>query len=255
MTHGLWLSTAGMQVNDYRQSVMANNLANSDTVGFKHDLAVVQERAVASRGQPGNRRFSHGVLDNLSGGSFVQPTVHTFEQGKLERTGNPLDLAVDGDAFFSVGDGEAVKYTRDGRMTLNKSGELVMVSGGGKFKLLDANGLPIQVDTSVPGSITIDSNGAVRRGGEEMGRVALFEFADRSKLSKSGQNLFVNRGDAGTKSDNAIRSGYVERSTVDPIKGIAGMIAVSRAYQLNANMISLQDQTIGQAVTTVGRIG
>ena len=88
-----------------------------------------------------------------------------------------------------------------------------------------------------------------------MGRVALFEFADRSKLAKSGQNLFVNRGAPGTISDNAIRSGYVERSTVDPIKGIAGMIAVSRAYQLNAHMISLQDQTIGQAVTTVGRIG
>ncbi|MEE9295891.1 MAG: flagellar hook-basal body protein [Phycisphaerae bacterium] len=263
MTYGLWLSTAGLQINDYRQSIMANNLANADTVGFKHDLAVIQERAVESRAGVGNNRFAthegwrytHGVLDGLTGGAWVRPTVHTFEQGKLEHTDNPLDLAIEGDGFFAVRDGDQVKYTRDGRLTLNDAGELVMVAGGGRFRVLDQNGEPIEVDTAIPGPINITADGTVRRGDEVMGRVVLFEFADRSSLSKSGQNLYTNHGDPGTTSNSTIKSGYVERSTVNAIKGLAGMITVSRAYQLNANMISLQDQTIGQAVTTVGRIG
>ncbi len=255
MTYGLWLSTAGLQANDYRQAIMANNLANANTVGFKHDLAVIQERPPESSAEAGNRRFTHPILNDLTGGLWVRPTVPTFAQGDLDKTGGPLDVAVDGDGFFTVRDGDKDRFTRDGRMTLNSDGELVMTSAGGRVRILDEGGGGIQLDLNLPGVVSISSDGAVLQGTEVVGRIGLTDFDDRTQLSKIGENLYRNHGSAEIPATGRFRSGHVERSTSDPVRGMASMIDVSRAYQLNANLISLQDQTIGQAVSRVGRIG
>jgi flagellar basal-body rod protein FlgF len=254
MTYGMWLSAAGMQVNDYRQSVMANNLANSNTQGFKHDLTIVRERTMESMTADGSR-FGHPVLDGMTGGLFVQPTVHTFGQGELEQTGRSLDVALYGDGFLSVRDGDDVRFTRDGRMTTNVDGELVMVSGGGRARMLDESGQPIRVDTSSGVSVNVTRDGRVWQGADEIGRLGIVTFEDKSSLSKIGRGLYNSYEQAPTESTAQLRPGYVERSTLDPVKGLASMIEVTRAYEMNANMISLQDQTIGQAVTTLGRIG
>jgi len=254
MTYGLWLSAGGLQINEYRQSLLANNLANSSTTGFKHDLAVIHERAVESRDEPGGQRFAHGVLDHLTGGSWVRPTVHTFEKGDFERTDNPLDVAIDGTGFLSVSDGTETRYTRDGSMTLNRNGELVMSAGQGRWRVLDEGGAPILLDPA-GGEIEIGGDGTVHQGGESVGRLGVVDFDDTEQLSKVGANLYVNHGAAMRPAESAIRSRYLEMSTVSPVKALAEMIEASRAYQVNANLISLQDQTIGQAVTTVGRIG
>lgn len=254
MTYGLWLSTAGLQVNEYRQSIMANNLANTSTVGFKHDLAVIQERPVESASGP-NSRFANPVLDRLTGGLWVRPTVQTFAQGDLDHTGAPLDVAIDGDGFFAVRDGAQTRYTRDGRMTLNRKGELVMVAGGGRMRILDDDGTPIRIDTASGGPVTITRDGKVLQNDDEVATIALVDFADRTQLTKTGANLYRNHGAPPTTATGRLKSGYVERSTSDPVRGLAAMIEVSRAYQLNANLISLQDQTVGQAVNRVGRIG
>lgn len=253
MTYGLWLSTAGLQVNEYRQSVLANNLANADTVGFKHDLAVMQERPVASAG--GDPRFAHRVLDGMTGGTWVRPTVHTFERGEFEQTGNPLDVAIDGDGFLSVSDGSETRFTRDGRMTVNPGGELVLTAGEGRWRVLDDVGQPMVVDPTAGGTVEVSDDGTIRQGGAAIGTLGVVAFADRSQLSKVGGNLYRNAGPQPAATDARVRSGHVERSTVNPVAGLAKMIEASRAYELNARMISMQDQTIGMAVTTVGRIG
>lgn len=253
MTYGLWLSTAGLQVNDYRQSIASNNLANTDTVGFKHDLAVVHERMVESAAG-GNRRFAHPVLDGMTGGSWVKPTVQTFEQGDLEQTGNPTDLALQGDGFFEVSDGKEARYTRDGRMTLNAAGELVMTANGGRYRFQNEAGQSIKVDPQ-GGTISVGADGEIHQGDETIGKLRLATFADRTQLMKVSGNLYRNEGQTPARSQANVRGGYVERSTYDPIAGLASMIEVTRAYQLNANLITLQDQTIGQAVTAVGRLG
>lgn len=255
MTYGLWLSTAGLQVNEYRQSIQANNLANANTTGFKHDLAVIHERRTESRTGADNRRFAHPMLDNLTGGAWARPTIHTFQRGDFERTGNPLDLAIEGDGFLSVSDGKEARYTRDGGLTINQDGELMLVAGQGRWHVLDDAGSPIAIDPSGDGKIEVSTDGIIRQGGKTIARLGVAEFADTSMLTKVGANLYRNHGQAPTASNSRIRSGFLELSTVDPINGLAGMIEVSRAYQINANLISLQDQTIGLAVTTVGRIG
>ena len=255
MTYGLWLSAAGLQVNEYRQALLANNLANANTTAFKHDLAVIHERATESQTSPAGGRFAHPVLDNLTGGPWVQPTIHSFQKGELEQTGNPLDVAIDGPDFLAVSDGVETRYTRDGRMTLNRAGELVMVAGEGRWHILDDASAPILLNPALGSRAEISKEGTVWQEGREVARLGLVDFADRSQLSKVGSSLYRNHGSAATASAAAVRNGYVEQSTVNPVNGLARMIEASRAYELNANLISLQDQTIGLAVTTVGRIG
>ena len=146
MTYGLWLSAGGLQVNQYRQEIVTNNLANVETVGFKRDLAVIHERLVESQRSPDGPRYTHGLLDALSGGNWVRPTYTSFEQGDLVRTGGDLDAAINGDGFFTVREGNNLRYTRDGRFTLNRAGELVMVAGEGRVKVVDQSGRPIALD-------------------------------------------------------------------------------------------------------------
>jgi flagellar basal-body rod protein FlgG len=255
MTYGLWLSTAGLQINEYRQSVMANNLANADTVGFKHDLAVIQERRVQSESEPADGEYAHRLLDNLTGGAFVRPTIHTFEQGDLEASSNPFDLAIYGEGFFSVSDGQDVRYTRDGRFMVNKDQELVMVAGNGRHRVLDDSGAPIRLPELGGRKLSISGRGAIYADNEEIARIGLVGFDDPSQLSKVGGGLYQHDGLQARPGTGVIKSKYLEKSTFNPIDGLAKMIEVSRAYELNARMISLQDFTIGQAVSTVGRIG
>ncbi|MHC4065825.1 MAG: flagellar hook-basal body protein [Planctomycetota bacterium] len=257
MTYGLWLSAAGMQVNQYRQNILANNLANANTVGFKKDLAVLSERLVESRTAAAAGRYGSGVLDNISGGTFVAPTYHSFANGHPTPTGNPLDVAIDGEGFFTVRVGNETRYTRDGRLTVNSENELVMVSGGGRAKLLDDTGSPVTLlPTSVGGKPQVLSDGTVRQNGTVVGKLGVVEFADRNTLRKVGANLFqATAGRPQPAAASTVLAGTVEQSNADPVEGLATLIEVSRAYQLNAQMISLQDTTIGQAVSRVGRIG
>lgn len=255
MTYGMWLSAAGLQANQYRQDVMANNLANVDTVGFKEDLAVMRERLVESSRGPG-AEFRNDLLDRLSGGTFVAPTYHSFAAGPVTPTDNPLDVAISGDGFLAVQVGDEVRYTRDGRFTTNAQNELVMVAGDGRARVLDDAGVPIVLLPAAAGAPRIEANGTIRQGNAAVGKIGLVEFADRNTLRKVGANLFKATADGPlTARNTTVTAGAVEGSTVDPVQGLAEMIEVSRAYQLNAQMITLQDMTIGQAISRVGRVG
>ena len=255
MTYGLWLSAGGLQVNEYRQAIGANNLANADTVGFKHDLALIRQRRVESQTSPDGTRFGNPLYDNLSGGTWVQPTLHTFRQGDLVPSSNPLDLAIDGAGFFAVSDGREVHYTRDGRFTTNRAGELVMVAGGGRQRVTNQSGSPIKLTPGL-GKLAVSRDGTIKQGETVIGQIRVVEFADRQQLRKVGANLFTATDGAEPLKPNASRvhSGFTERSTVNPMEALAATIEVARAYELNAKLISLQDETLGQAVNTVGRV-
>jgi flagellar basal-body rod protein FlgF len=255
MTYGLWLSAGGMQVNEYRQSVMANNLANTDTVGFKRDLAVIHERRPQRGTNPADARYSNPLLDPLSGGAWTRPTFTSFGQGGLTETGRALDVALEGDGFLVAGDGTDRRYTRDGRMTLDPDGMLRLAAGEGRFAVLDAAGVPIVLDRAL-GEPSIGRDGSIRQNNQTVAQLGLVDFADRTALRKSGHSLFEQVGE--TKIQPArvdVLGGYVESSTADAMRGLVDMIEVSRAYELNARMVTLQDTTLGAAVTRVGRIG
>ncbi|MCP4594368.1 MAG: flagellar hook-basal body protein [bacterium] len=254
MTYGLWLSAGGLQVNQYRQDIVTNNLANVETPGFKRDLAVIHERQVEAQSSADGLGWGHRLLDRLSGGNWVRPTYTDFGQGGLARTESGLDAAIEGEGFFSVLESGEPRFTRDGRFTLNPAGEVVMVAGDGQARVLDDSGSPITLDPA-GGKITISQDGTISQDETQVAKLGIVEFADRQTLRKVGGNLFESTGAQPTAAQNSkVHGGYVESSAQNPITGLVEMIEATRAHDLNARMIMLQDQTVGQAVNTVGRV-
>jgi len=243
-----------MRANEYRQNTVANNLANVDTTGFKHDILVFAQRPVQSRVSPGQMRLTEPVLDGMSGGITGGPTYHAFEQGSLDATGRDLDVAIDGDGFLPVLDGDQVRFTRDGRMTFNAAGELVLAAGEGRLRVLDEAGLPIRRHEGGD-KVMITEGGAVQQGPNVvLGHIGLTSFDDLNHLRKVGKNLFTADGATPIPAHGQFVPQTLEHSTFDPVQGLMSMIEVQRAYQLNATVLTLQDQATGQAVNLVGRV-
>lgn len=253
MNYGLWLSAAGLQANRYQQDVIANNLANLDTTGFKRDLAVFSERAVASREPFGDPTQSQRLLDSMTGGTFVAPTCTVFSQGTVQPTGRPLDVSLEGDGFFAVRDGDRTVYTRDGQFAVDAKGNLVTSAGG--RPVLSDRGTPIRIPADQARSARIGQDGTIRAGDAVVAKLGIVDFADRRELRKEGSNVYSAADTARKKPAKAsLISGAKETSTVEPMAALVSMMEASRAYELNANMISLQDTMLSRAVNDVGKV-
>jgi len=252
-SYGLWLSAAGMKVNEHRQALLANNMANAQTTGFKHDLAVVMQRRVESKEDAGGLPFAHPVLDGLPGGVNVRPAYHSEEQGPIEWTGKPLDVAIQGEGFFAVSDGEATRYTRNGEFAANSQGELVMANEAGRWRVLDEGRVPIRLDEA-GGEVSVSDGGTVRQGNIVVGKIGLVTSENPRSLRKVGENLFEATTAEMKPASGRLITGSREGSTFDVMQGLATMIEASRAYQMNATMIQLQDQLTQQATMTLGRV-
>lgn len=252
-TYGLWLSAAGMKLNDHRQTVLTNNVANADTTGFKHDLAIFTQRSIESRENPTAPGLSAPGLAGLSGGVHVRPSFISFAQGPIVRTDRPLDVAIKGEGFFTVSNGDVTRYTRDGEFARNKRGELVLAAGDGRWRVLGDDGAPIVLsEDGKPASIR--SDGTVREGEEVIAVLGMAKPEDLTRLRKVGENLFEPVGTPMSPVETNLVEGSRESSNFDVMKGLASLIAVSRAYQLNATMIQLQDQMSAQAVSRIARV-
>ena len=252
-SYGLWLSAAGMKVNQHRQTLLANNMANANTTGFKHDLAVVAQRRIESESSPTGFDYIHPVLDGLAGGVNVRPTYQNFAQGPVEWTGKPLDVAIKGDGFFAVGDGEVTRYTRDGEFTIDAAGKLVLAAGEGRWKVLDDGGTPITLGEN-GGPVSVSESGIVRQGRTVVATLGVMTTEDRQSLRKVGENLFEAQNVEMVPIEGELMPESREGSNFDVMEGLVTMIEAARAYQLNATMIQLQDQLTGQAISKVGRV-
>lgn len=260
MNYGLHLSASGVLTNLYRQDVYANNLANASTVGFKRDIAAITQRPAEALEDNHPFAYHNSLLDKLGGGVFAGPQHISFEQGALERTGNPLDVALeDKDTFLVVSrpnpkTGEAeIRFTRDGRLARSPEGYLVTAAGG--FQVLDENDGPITLDDQQP--VLIDRDAGVQQGGAEVARLQVVAAVNRGLLVKEGHNLFrhTGNGDGRAAAENTrVHSGFVEASTVDPIRELLGLMQSSSAIQYNSNLIKYHDLLMDRAVNSLGRV-
>lgn len=250
MIYGLYQSAAGMMTNEYRQNVIANNLANSQTVGFKRDIPIFSERLRESMLDRYNNP-TNDLMESLSGGMWLGRTSTDFSDGPLSKTGNPLDVALEGPGFLMVQVDGRQLLTRDGRMMTDEFGRLVSVSDGAA--ILNRAGSPIVLDRN-GGEITITSDGRIQQDGREVARLGLTDVEDYRTLRKHGNGRFISTSDERIEAVARVHAGFVESSAVRPVHELTGMIESSRAFQINARMVSLQDEMLGRLVNQVPRI-
>jgi flagellar basal-body rod protein FlgG len=251
MIYGLYLSATGILANSYNVDVLANNLANSETVGFKRDRTLFRQRL--TRAQLINRPDqSDPLLEKMGGGLAVNPTVIDTQQGELESTGNPLDLALDGKGYFAVKDATGTHLTRDGRLMVDGDGNLIMANSRGS-KVLDDQQRPITLNSGQTASIGID--GSIMQSGTTVAKVGVFDVPNPAKITKDGADQLNYPDMANLRAGTGqIRSQSVERSNVDPTTELADLMEAQRQLEANANMIHYQDETLQSLVQDVGKI-
>lgn len=249
MIYGLYLSAAGAMVESAKHEVIANNLANVNTTGFRQDLAVISARQAEARENPFPAYAT--PQDNLGGGVLVSETVTRHEQGPLQVTNNPFDLAISGEGFFAVSGGDGAFYTRAGSFTRDTSGRLAMPDG--KHFLADRAGRPVLLPTEAA-DITVSRDGSITADGAPAGKIDTFAFADTANLSKAGANLFANRGAEPTLAwGGQIVQGATEGSGISPTSELSRMIVAMRSYEANMQMIKMQDQSLSDLIS-IGRV-
>jgi flagellar basal-body rod protein FlgF len=247
MPYGLYLSAEGAYAQSRRLDVLANNMANVSTPGFKRDVALFQSRfaEAVQRGQamPG----SHALTD-LGGGVKVLATETDYSSGPLASTKNTTDMAINGDAFFVVRHGGKDLLTRAGNFSLTANGRLVTQDGS---PVIGVDGNPIDIDPDAgPWQLTPDGN--ISQAGELL-PLALVRPRSPGDLAKVGDNLFAPLAPARAIPDEErnVLWQQVEQSTVKPATEMLDMIEASRAFEANVSMIRSQDEMTGNLVTQV----
>ena len=235
------LSRQSGLMNEMR--LVANNIANANTAGFKVERLMLEESHAQETHQ----------LDGPSKVAFVDDWAmgRDFTQGALEATGRSLDVALQGEGFFLLETPAGERYSRDGRFTMSSMGELVNGSGD---RVLDEVGQPIFLDPE-GGAITIGANGQITQGGLPGQRIGVVRFSELGALEKTGENQY--RAPDGLEQVfedlPQISQGALERSNVNPILEITRMIEVSRAYSSVTKMIKDTDELARKAIERLGR--
>lgn len=253
MIYGLWLSATGVVTNSHQVDVIANNLANVETAGFKRQLAAFRERPPEGKEDPsivGDRFF-----DRIGGGQLLAPSAFDLSGGQLEQTSRKLDLAVNGDGYFMVRDANGQDHlTRNGNFVSDREGNIVLELDR-SLTLLDADREPLNVRDIPAESLDIGDDGAITHDGEAVGRVGLFNVPDPNLLRPIGNTLLKVPGSVEVSPYRGqIASGYLEKSNVDPAVELTKLMQAQRMLEANANMIRYQDQSMGRLVNDVGRI-
>jgi flagellar basal-body rod protein FlgG len=252
MIYGMYLSATGVLANSFRQDVIANNMANAETAGFKKDLTLFQEqRTEAQRRGLSVRRYSNEMLEGLGGGLAISQTAVDMTPGDIETTDNSKDVAIDGNGFFAVRDKGQTKLTRDGRFLIDREGYLALVTGG--QRVLNDKQQPIQLGA---GPMAVAKDGTISRDQKAIGRIGQYDVPNRLMLTKRGRGLmdYPNIERSLRPMAGTMLGGATERSNVAPETELTALMDAQRQLEANANMIRYQDQTLSRLVNDVGKI-
>ncbi len=251
MEYGIYKSAAGAMAAEARLDVVANNLANIDTTGFKRQYAVFQQRLTEALEEPRFEPSRNQTLDRLGGGLLVQETTYDRQTGAMNPTGGDLDVAIEREGWFVVArDGEQV-YTRAGNFVRSANGTLRTADGLGK--VLDVNGAPIQLPGA--GNILIDQAGNILVDDEFVAQLDVRGEVDYRQFIPAGNNLFRYIGSQKPEpATGTVRHQVLENSNVSPVREMVAMIRTFRAYESNQRLITQQDESFGRAVNDVGRL-
>ena len=282
MLRGIYTGASGMIAQTHRMDALANNLANVDVNGYKRDTTIRKafpELLINRMNDDGLYKFPFGsaemgpIVGGLGTGVETNELFTVFEQGALKETGNPFDLALDGDGFFTVMTDRGERYTRNGSFVLGQEGLLLNKDG---FPVLGEDG-PIQIKAN---NFVIDSQGRVWQNStfagdperlvsdsenewenlELVDTLQLVDFRRTRYLQKQGESFWRATDESGapqTITDNTrprVEQGFLEGSNVNPVREMVNMIEVNRAYEANQKMIQTQDSLAERLINQTLRV-
>lgn len=258
MIRALYTSGWSMRANNKQMDIIANNLANVSTNGYKKDTVVYEsfpEVMVKRINDTQSKLNPSGRVGNVQLGNDIGEVFTYFTSGTLNKTDNPLDLSIGGSdsAFFTIGvpneNGEITEYyTRDGSFVLNPENQLVTSEG---YIVMGMNG-PITLEGE---NFTVLDDGAIIQNEQIVDRLDIREFTDTTTLRKYGENLIQATEQTQQREfTGVIKQGYIEQSNVNAVNEMINMITVMRAYESNQKVVQALDGTLEKAVNEVGAV-
>lgn len=238
MQTGLYVALSSQIALERRLTTLADNMANVNTVGFRA-TEIKFEDLVSGSGQKAVSFASTG------------DTYLSGAKGAMIATGNPLDFAVQGDAWFSIDTPAGPVMTRDGRFTLQADGQLVTLEG---HAVLDAGGAPLLLDPN-GGPPEAGRDGALYQEGQLVGAIGLFEFDPGPDFVRFGNSGIIPAGEPEPlvdRSDIGVVQGFVEQSNVNPVQAMTQLIMVQRAFESAAVMIRDTERTFSEGLKALG---
>ncbi len=243
MDNALLLSLSNQMVARRSMEVIANNIANMNTTGFKRESPVFEAYIVKVDAEGGFGRTKKPL-------SFVRDTLatHDMSNGELKTTGNQLDLAIEGDGFFTISTADGERYTRNGNFGRDDTGRLVTSSGN---PVLDDGGSEI-VFAPEETQVTIARDGTISTEQGIRGRIGVVRFENPQTLEPTGDSLWKATDTPTLAEGNVVSQGMLEGSNVQPVAEMVRMIDVMRSYQSSTELLSAGDDLSRRAVQKLG---
>lgn len=257
------IAATGMQAQQTNVEVIANNLANMNTTGYKEQRAEFQDLLYQNMEQPGAQTSDSGTLlpsgIQLGAGVRTAAVYRITSQGDLASTSNPLDMAIQGSGYFQV-------TMPDGTLAYSRSGNFALSADG---QIVTDKGYTVSPGIAVPStalSVTVNSQGQVQAtvpgqtAAQTLGQLQLVRFPNEAGLSAMGDNLFTETTSSGSPQTGVpgapgfgtIQQGYLETSNVNPVEEITSLITAQRAYEMNSKVVTAADQMM-QTTSQMGQ--
>lgn len=238
MQTGLYVALSARLAMEKRMETVATNIANVNTAGYRADEVSFQTLLSRAADRP--------VAFSSPGDTYI-----SRRNGPMTKTGNPLDVGVQGEAWLAIQTAAGTAYTRDGRMQMTENGNLQTLTGQ---QVLDAGGTPITLDPS-GGAPAISRDGMIQQGAQQVGSLGLFLIDPEAKLTRAGNSGVIPDKPATAVAEfnaNGVAQGFVEGSNVNPVLEMTKMMLVQRTFENLSAMTETSESTMQDAIKTLG---
>lgn len=236
MDNSSYIALSRQRAISNEMTLIANNIANANTTGFKREALVFQE--FVQKPSHDSHRVSY---------AYDVGTARDIRDGSLQSTGNSLDVALTGSGYFTVETPAGPRYTRNGHFQLNADSQLVNSSGHPVL----SNGSPITIPSD-QGSINIATDGTISNGAGELGKLDVVNFENPRDLKKAAGGLYVTNQEPQAAENYKVTQGMLEESNVEPILEITRMLQVQRDYGSIQKLTKSEDDRLKKAIERLG---